>query len=85
MPVAVAGYDLAVSIYEPLPRLARADDWLEFLQKATQEPARLQELGRRFRDRVRAPGNATIRIVDRIIRTIAAPERPGPAPAEIAN
>ncbi len=64
VPVAVAGYDLDLAIYAPLPILGAAPDWFRFIDAAlTQEP-RLQPATAAFRDRLRMPGDAVGRICD---------------------
>lgn len=63
-PVAVAGYDLDLPLYEPLPILRSGEDWRRFLRES--DRAQLAELGRRFVERAIIPGDGAVRLLDHI-------------------
>ncbi|WP_162912951.1 glycosyltransferase family 4 protein [Rhodospirillaceae bacterium SYSU D60014] len=65
LPAAVAGYDLNLPLYRPLPILREEADWLRFLRDS--DRAQLLTLGRSFVDKAVLPGDGAARILDRII------------------
>ncbi len=50
-PVAIAGYDLSLPAYQPLPILRQGADWQRFVQQALDQPNALAADRRAFRDR----------------------------------
>ena len=68
-PAAVAGYDLDLPLYQPLPVLRDGTDWLRFLRDS--DRAQLLALGRSFVERAVLPGDGAARILDRISDDLA--------------
>ncbi|OWW02404.1 hypothetical protein ATY81_21800 [Rhizobium sp. R72] len=65
-PVAVAGYGIALPIYEPLPILTDACTWLNFIDGVSVASTDLQSRLEEFRMRHVIEGDAVGRILDRI-------------------
>ncbi len=76
-PIAVAGYQLDLSLYAPLPILKSAEDWREFLAEDADGFVRGNET---FLQRVLLPGRGDHRIAGLIEQAMSHPRTdPGPA------
>ena len=68
-PVAVAGYDLDLPLYEPMPVLRRTEDWMAFLEMRRSDSA---EAGRLFLRRTVVSGDAAGDAVGALVDLISA-------------
>lgn len=73
--VAVAGYEMKLPIYEPLPILTNAENWLSFIEKATAGAREFQSQLEAFRARHVYEGDAVGRILDRVAANSVVPPR----------
>ena len=68
--VAVAGYDLDISLYAPLPILRSFDDWLSFAS-SYQSPIQVAQAGARFLSHMNVSGPSEDRIAAAIAAVLA--------------
>jgi hypothetical protein len=68
-PVAIAGYELELPSYEPLPQLRSAGDWLAFVDELADPQARARFAARsaEFVARALLPGDASARVLDAML------------------
>ena len=72
VPVAVTAYGLSLDVYQPLPQIQNAADWLAFIDSSLTEREGLLDKNNIFRQRARLDGDCISRVTDLVVADMAA-------------
>jgi hypothetical protein len=68
----VTAYGLSLDVYQPLPQIQKAADWLAFIDSSLAGPDILLDKGRIFGRRTRIDGDCISRVTDLVVADMAA-------------